>query len=39
MERVTRKVVRIERPFRLGDTTNPAGEYEVTIYEEQLGDV
>jgi hypothetical protein len=39
MERVTRKVVRIERPFRLGDTTNPAGDYEVTIYEEQLGDV
>jgi hypothetical protein len=39
MERVTRKVVRIERPFRLGDANNLAGDYEVTIYEEPLGDV
>jgi hypothetical protein len=30
MERVTRKVVRIERSFRLGDANNPAGDYEVT---------
>jgi hypothetical protein len=39
MERVTRNVVRIERPFRLGDANNPAGDYEVTTYEEPLGDV
>jgi len=39
MERVTRKVVRIERPFRLGDANNPAGDYEVTTYEEPLGDL
>jgi hypothetical protein len=39
MERVTRNVVRIERPFRLGDANNPAGDYEITTYEEPLGDV
>jgi hypothetical protein len=39
MERVTRKTVRIDRPFRLGGTTNPAGDYEVTTEEEQLGDL
>jgi hypothetical protein len=39
MERVTRKVVRIERPFRLGDANYPAGDYEVTTYEEPLGDL
>ena len=39
MERVTRKTVRIDRPFRLGDTTNPAGDYQVTTEEEQLGDL
>jgi hypothetical protein len=36
MERVTRKIVRIERPFRLGEENNPAGDYEVTTYEEPL---
>jgi hypothetical protein len=39
MERVTRKIVRIERPFRLGEENNPAGDYEVTTYEEPLGDL
>ena len=39
MERVTRKIVRIERPFRLADANNPAGDYEVTIYDEALGDL
>ena len=39
MERVTRKIVRIDRPFRLADTSNPAGDYEVTTEEEQLGDL
>jgi hypothetical protein len=39
MERVTRKTIRIDRQFRLGGTTNPAGDYEVTTEEEQLGDL
>jgi hypothetical protein len=39
MERLTRKIVRIDRPFRLANTSNPAGDYEVTIEEEQLGDL
>jgi hypothetical protein len=39
MERLARKIVRIDRPFRLANTSNPAGDYEVTIEEEQLGDL
>jgi hypothetical protein len=39
MERVIRKIVRIDRSFRLADRSNLAGDYEVTTEEQQLGDL
>jgi hypothetical protein len=38
MKRITRKLVRINHPFRIADRnwTYPAGEYEVTTEEEEL---
>jgi hypothetical protein len=41
MNRLSRKTVRIDRPFRLsnGTRTHPAGDYEITIEEEPLGDM
>jgi hypothetical protein len=40
MNRLSRKTVSIDRPFRLsnGTRTHPAGNYEITIEEEPLGD-
>jgi hypothetical protein len=40
MDRLMRKTVSIDRPFRLrdGTETQPAGDYEITTEEEQLGD-
>jgi hypothetical protein len=39
MKRITRKLVRINHPFRIAERnwTYPAGEYEVTTEEEELG--
>ena len=39
MKRITRKLVRINHPFRIADQnwTYPAGEYELTTEEEELG--
>src|SRR6476661_10195446 len=39
MKRITRKLVRINHPFRIadGNWTYPAGEYEITTEEEELG--
>jgi hypothetical protein len=41
MNRLRRKTVSIDRPFRLsnGTRTHPAGAYEITIEEEPLGDL
>jgi hypothetical protein len=41
MDRLTRRIVSIDRPFRLsnGTRTYSAGNYEITTEEEQLGDV
>jgi hypothetical protein len=41
MNRLSRKTVSIDRPFRLsnGTRTHPAGDYEITIEEEPLGDM
>jgi hypothetical protein len=39
MKRITRKLVRINHRFRIADRnwTYPAGEYEITTEEEELG--
>ena len=39
MKRIIRKLVRINHPYRLADQnwTYPAGEYELTTEEEELG--
>jgi hypothetical protein len=39
MKLITRKLVRINHPFRIADRnwTYPAGEYEITTEEEELG--
>jgi hypothetical protein len=41
MNRLIRKTVNIDRPFRLSNGTrnHPAGDYEITIEEEPLGDL
>ena len=41
MNRLSRKTVSIARPFRLSNGTrnHPAGDYEITIEEEPLGDM
>ena len=41
MNRVRRKTVTIDRPFRLsnGSRNLPAGDYEITTEEEPVGDV
>ena len=40
MNKVTKRIVRIDHPFRLSNGTRayPAGDYEVTTEHEQLGD-
>ena len=41
MNRLRRKTVTIDRPFRLsnGSRNHPAGDYEITTEEEPVGDV
>ena len=41
MNRLIRKTVNIDRPFRLSNGTrnHPAGDYEIAIEEEPLGDM
>ena len=40
MNKVTKRIVRFDHPFRLSNGTRayPAGDYEVTTEHEQLGD-
>jgi hypothetical protein len=41
VNRLTRNTVTIDRPFRFSNetTTHPAGAYDITVEEKQLGDV